>query len=126
MQSHSQQREILMPKDAADGESAVLSAIASWSEPHRSMGSRIHEVIKASAPSLQPKTWYGMPGYAQNGKVICFFRAGDKFKERYLTLGFNDTAKLDEGVMWPIAYAITELTAAEETKIAELVKKAAG
>lgn len=108
-----------------DGESAVLAAIARMPEPYNAMGERLHAIIKASAPALSPRTWYGMPAYARDGKVVCFFRCGDKFKERYMTLGFNDTAKLDEGHLWPIAYALTELTAAEEARIAALVKKAA-
>jgi uncharacterized protein YdhG (YjbR/CyaY superfamily) len=111
--------------DKADGESAVLAAIAAMPEPYRTMGARLHEIIKASAPTLSPKLWYGMPAYARDGKVVCFFRGGDKFKERYMTLGFNDEANLDEGALWPIAFALTELTAAEEAKIAALVKKAA-
>jgi uncharacterized protein YdhG (YjbR/CyaY superfamily) len=108
----------------ADEESAVLAAIAAMPEPDRAMGERLHAIIKASAPALSPKTWYGMPAYAKDGKVICFFRAGEKFKERYMTLGFNDGANLDEGGMWPIYFALKELTAAEEAKIAALVKKA--
>lgn len=112
--------------DKADGESAVLERIAAMPEPYRSMGERIHAIIKANAPTLSPKVWYGMPAYAKEGKVVCFFRSGEKFEERYMTLGFNDVAKLDEGAMWPIAYALTELTTAEEGKIAALVKKAMG
>ena len=108
----------------ADEESAVLAAIAAMPEPDRTMGERLHAIIKASAPALSPKTWYGMPAYTKDGKVICFFRAGEKFKERYMTLGFNDGANLDEGGMWPIYFALKELTAAEEAKIAALVKKA--
>ncbi len=111
-------------KDKADGESAVLAAIAAMTEPDRAMGARLHAIIKASAPALAPKTWYGMPAYARDGKIVCFFRSGDKFKERYLTLGFNDVANLDEGALWPIAYALTELTAADEARIGALVKKA--
>jgi len=111
-------------KGKADGESAVLAAIAAMTEPDRAMGARLHAIITASAPALAPKTWYGMPAYAKDGKVVCFFRGGDKFKERYLTLGFNDVANLDEGALWPIAFALTELTAAEEARIAALVKKA--
>lgn len=108
-----------------DGEAAVLEAIAAMSEPDRVMGERLHALIKASAPSLVPKTWYGMPAYARDGKIVCFFRDRQKFKERYMTLGFNDVANLDEGGMWPIYFALTELTAAVEEKIGELVKKAA-
>ena len=92
--------------------------------PDRAMGERLHAIIKASAPALSPKLWYGMPAYAKDGKVICFFRSGQKFKERYMTLGFNNEAKLDEGHMWPITFALKELTAAEESKIGALVKKA--
>jgi hypothetical protein len=108
----------------ADGESAVLAAIAAMPGPSRAMGERLHGVIKASAPDLSPKTWYGMPAYAKDGKVVCFFRGGEKFKERYMTLGFNDAANLDEGPLWPIAFALTELTAAEEARIGALVRKA--
>ena len=107
-----------------DGESAVLEAIASMPEPFRGMGERLHSVITASAPALSPRTWYGMPAYAKDGKVVCFFRGGDKFKERYMTLGFNDAANLDEGSLWPIAYALTELSATEEKRIGELVERA--
>jgi len=107
-----------------DGESAVLASIAAMPEPYRAIGERLHTIIKASAPALSPKTWYGMPAYAKEGKVVCFFRGGDKFKERYMTLGFNDAANLDEGHLWPIAFALTELNAAEEAGIAALVKKA--
>jgi uncharacterized protein YdhG (YjbR/CyaY superfamily) len=110
--------------EKANGESAVLAAIAKMPEPYSAMGGRIHAIIKANAPSLTPRAWYGMPAYAKDGKVICFFRGGDKFKERYMTLGFNDKANLDEGNMWPIAFALTKLTAAEETRIAALARKA--
>ena len=110
--------------DKADGESAVLAAIAEMQEPDRTMATRLHAIIKASAPALAPKLWYGMPAYARDGKVVCFFRGADRFKERYMTLGFNDKANLDEGHMWPIAFALTELTAAEEARIGALVKKA--
>jgi len=110
-----------------DQESAVLAAIAAMPEPYRAMGEQLHIIIKASAPSLSPRTWYGMPAYAnRDGKVVCFFRGADKFKERYMTLGFNDVANLDEGYMWPIAFALTELTAAEKARIGALVKKAEG
>ena len=109
----------------AEDEAAVLAAIAAMSEPYRAMGERLHAIIKASAPALLPKTWYGMPAYAnEDGKVLCFFRSADKFKERYMTLGFNDAAKLDEGSLWPVSFALTELTAAEEEKISAIVKKA--
>ncbi|MGA8071490.1 MAG: DUF1801 domain-containing protein [Halobacteriota archaeon] len=110
--------------DKADGESAVLAAIIAMPGPDRAVGERLHAIIKASAPALSPKLWYGMPAYAKDGKVICFFRSGQKFKERYMTLGFNNEAKLDEGHMWPITFALKELTAAEESKIGALVKKA--
>jgi uncharacterized protein YdhG (YjbR/CyaY superfamily) len=108
----------------ADGESAVLAKIAEMPEPDRAMGERLHAVIKASAPALSPKLWYGMPAYAKDGKVVCYFQAAQKFKERYATFGFNDTANLDDGAMWPTSFALTELTAAEEARIGELVKKA--
>jgi hypothetical protein len=110
----------------ADGEGAALAAIAAMPEPYRAMGERLHAIITASAPVLSPRIWYGMPAYAKDGKVVCFFRGGDKFKERYMTLGFDDKANLDEGRMWPIAFALTELTATEEAKIGALVKKAVG
>ena len=110
--------------DKADKESAVLVAIAAMERPYRTMGERLHAIIKTSAPALSPKLWYGMPAYAKNGKVVCFFRSGQKFKERYMTLGFNDVANLDEGYMWPIAFALKNLTVAEEAKIGALVKKA--
>jgi uncharacterized protein YdhG (YjbR/CyaY superfamily) len=107
-------------------EQAVLAKIAELTQPDRSMAERLHEIILEAAPDLAPKTWYGMPGYAKDGKVLVFFQGADKFKTRYATLGFNDIAKLDDGSMWPNAYALTELTAADEATIAELVKKAAG
>ena len=99
--------------DKADGESAVLAAIEAMPGPDRAVGERLHAIIKASAPALSPKLWYGMPAYAKDGKVICFFRSGQKFKERYMTLGFNNEANLDEGHMWPIAFALKELSAAK-------------
>jgi uncharacterized protein YdhG (YjbR/CyaY superfamily) len=108
----------------AEQEKAVLAAIAKMPEPDRSMGKRLHELIKASAPDLSPKTWYGMPAYAKDDKVVCYFTAASKFKSRYATFGFNDTANLDEGAVWPISFALKELTAAEEAKIVKLVKKA--
>ena len=111
-------------KDKAAGETAVLAAIAAMPEPDRSMARRLHEIIKASAPELSPKTWYGMPAYASDGKVVCFFTAASKFNSRYATLGFNDVANLDEGALWPTSFALKELTAAEEKRIAALVKKA--
>jgi uncharacterized protein YdhG (YjbR/CyaY superfamily) len=110
--------------DTKDGESAALATIAAMPEPYRTTGKRLHAIIKASAPALSPKVWYGMPAYAKDGKVVCFFRSGEKFKERYMTLGFNDVANLDEGSMWPIAFALKELTATEEARIGELVKRA--
>jgi uncharacterized protein YdhG (YjbR/CyaY superfamily) len=111
-------------KTEADGESDVLAKIAEMPEPDRSMGTRIHEIVKASAPDLMPKTWYGMPAYAKDGKVVCFFTPASKFKERYATFGFNATANLDEGAMWPTSFALTKLTATEEAQIGALVKKA--
>ena len=108
----------------AEGESAVLAKIAEMPEPDRAMAKRLHEIIKASAPALSPKTWYGMPAYAKDGKVVCFFQSAQKFNSRYATLGFSDTANLDEGAMWPTSFALKELTAAEEARIGALVKKA--
>ena len=113
-------------KDQADGESAVRAAIAGMAPKDRAIAKRIHELIRATAPDLTPKTWYGMPAYAKDGKVVCFFRDAGKFKERYAMLGFNDSAKLDSGSMWPIAFALPELTKADEAKIGKLVKKAVG
>src|SRR5215208_7109256 len=110
--------------DKADGESAVLAKIAEMPEPDRAMGKRLHAIIKASAPALSPKTWYGMPAYAKDGKVVCFFQSAKKFKSRYATFGFSDEANLDEGAMWPTAFALIELTATEEATISALVKKA--
>ena len=107
-----------------DGESDVLAKIAEMAEPDRAMAERLHAIITASAPGLSPKTWYGMPAYAKGGKVVCFFQPSQKFKSRYSTLGFSDTANLDDGAMWPTSFAVTELTEAEEKKIAALVKKA--
>jgi uncharacterized protein YdhG (YjbR/CyaY superfamily) len=109
---------------AVDAESAVLAKIAGMPEPDRAMGERLHAVITASAPALSPKLWYGMPAYAKDGKVVCFFQNAQKFNTRYATLGFNDAANLDEGTMWPTAFALTELTAADEARIGALVKKA--
>jgi uncharacterized protein YdhG (YjbR/CyaY superfamily) len=118
-------RERKAEAENANNESAVLEAIAAMSEPDRSMAKRLHAIIKANAPSLLPKTWYGMPAYAnKEGNVVCFFQNADKFKARYATLGFNDKANLDEGSMWPTAFAVKELTATEEARIAALVKKA--
>ncbi len=111
--------------DKADGESAVLAAIAAMPGPDRALGERLHVIIKASAPDLAPRLWYGMPAYAKEGKIVCFFQSAQKFKTRYATFGFMHKANLDEGAMWPTAFALTELTAAEEARIAALVKKAA-
>ena len=108
----------------ADGESDVLAKIAEMPEPDRAMANRLHALIKVSAPALSPKTWYGMPAYAKDGKVVCFFQSAQKFKSRYATFGFSDAANLDEGAMWPTSFALKELTAAEETRISALVKKA--
>jgi len=111
-------------KDREAGEKAVLEKIAELPEPDRSMAERIHAIVKANAPELMPRTWYGMPAYTRDGKVVCFFQAAAKFDARYATLGFNDSANLDDGAMWPTAFALKELTPAVEAKIAELVKKA--
>ena len=109
----------------ADAERDVLAKIAEMPEPDRAMAERLHAIIKASVPALSPKTWYGMPAYAKDGKVVCFFQSADKFKSRYATFGFNDTANLDAGAMWPTSFALKKLTAADEKKIGALVKKAA-
>ena len=109
---------------AEDDEQAVLAKIAEMPEPDRTMAERLHAIIKANVPDLSPKTWYGMPAYAKDGKVVCFFQAASKFKTRYATLGFNDPARLDDGRMWPTAFAVVELTKAEERRIAELVRRA--
>jgi len=111
--------------DKADGESAVLAKIGEMQAPDRVLAERLHAIITASAPALSPKLWYGMPAYAKDGKIVCFFQPAYKFKTRYATLGFNDSANLDEGALWPVAYALKELTAADEARIGELVKKAA-
>ena len=108
----------------ADQESDVLAKIAEMPEPDRAMAKRLHAIIKASAPVLSPKTWYGMPAYAKDGKVVCFFQSAQKFNTRYATFGFNDTANLDEGALWPVAFALKELTATEEARISALVKQA--
>ena len=110
--------------DKADGETAVLAKIAEMPEPDRAMAKRLHAIIKASTPALSARPWYGMPAYAKNGKVVCFFQSAQKFKTRYATLGFSAQANLDEGAMWPTAYALQELTPAEEARIVALVKKA--
>ena len=121
-------KETIMERKAAargeDQEQAVLERIASMSQPDRAMAERIHEIVRASAPDLEPRTWYGMPAYAKSGKVVCFFQDAAKFKARYATFGFNDAASLDDGNMWPTSFALTKLTAAEEATIAALVKKA--
>ena len=111
-------------KDKAEGEADVLAKIAAMPKSDRAMAKRLHSIVKASAPDLSARTWYGMPAYAKDGKVVCFFQSAEKFKSRYATLGFSDTANLDEGAMWPTAFALKELTAAEETRIVALVKKA--
>jgi uncharacterized protein YdhG (YjbR/CyaY superfamily) len=117
-------RELKAEARGANDERAVLEAIAEMPKKDRAMGKRIHEIVKASAPDLAPKTWYGMPAYAKDGKVVCFFQSADKFKARYATFGFNDTANLDDGSMWPTAFALKELIPAVEKKIGALVKKA--
>jgi uncharacterized protein YdhG (YjbR/CyaY superfamily) len=117
-------QELKSQANKADAEAAVLAKIAEMPEPDRSMGERLHAIIKASSPVLSPKTWYGMPAYAKDGKVVCYFQSADKFKSRYATFGFNDDANLDEGAMWPTSFALKELTAADEAKIRALVQKA--
>ena len=119
-------KELKAEARGANDEKAALEAIAAMPKADRSLGERIHAIVKASAPDLSAKTWYGMPAYAnKDGKVVCFFQSADKFKARYATLGFSDTANLDEGAMWPTSFALMKLTSAEEAKIAKLVKKAA-
>jgi uncharacterized protein YdhG (YjbR/CyaY superfamily) len=126
MKEYLQERQGAHPKAGADGESAVLAKISEMKEPDRAMAKQVHEIIKANTPGLMPRTWYGMPAYAnKDGNVVCFFQPAQKFKTRYSTLGFSDKAKLDEGAMWPVVYALKELTPAEEAKIVALVKKAA-
>jgi uncharacterized protein YdhG (YjbR/CyaY superfamily) len=117
-------REAKASRGKADGESDVLAKIAEMQGSDRALAERVHALVKANAPDLEPKTWYGMPAYASGGKVVCFFQSAQKFKARYATLGFNDRANLDEGAMWPTAYALTDLTAAEEERIAALLKRA--
>jgi uncharacterized protein YdhG (YjbR/CyaY superfamily) len=119
-------RELKAEASKADGESAVLEKIAEMQGSDRAMAERLHAIVKASAPDLSPKTWYGMPAYARDGKIVCFFQAGEKFKARYATLGFNDAANLDDGTMWPTSFALKELTAADEARISALVTKAVG
>src|SRR5436189_296153 len=110
--------------DKSDGENTVLAKIAEMPEPDRTMGERLHAIIKASAPALSPRLWYGMPAYARDGNVVCFFQSAQKFKTRYATFGFSDKANLDEGALWPVSFALKELTATEEARIAALVQKA--
>jgi hypothetical protein len=117
-------QEMKVAKSKADGESALLAKIAEMPESDRAMAKRLHAVIKATTPALSPTTWYGMPAYTKDGKVVCFFQSGQKFKTRYATLGFSDAANLDDGAMWPTAFALTKLTAADEARISALVKKA--
>ena len=117
-------QELKAEARGANDERAALAAIAAMPKSDRAIAERIHAIVKATAPDLSPKTWYGMPAYAKEGKVVCFFQSADKFKARYATFGFNDTANLDEGTMWPTSFALKELTAAEEAKIGKLVKKA--
>jgi len=117
-------KELKAAANQADSERDVLAKIAEMPDSDRAMAERIHAVVKASAPDLSPRTWYGMPAYAKDGKIVCFFQAADKFKARYATFGFSDEANLDEGAMWPNAFALTKLTAADEARIAALVKKA--
>ena len=117
-------RELKAEADKADGESAVLAKIAEMQEPDRAMAKRLHAIIKASAPALSPRLWYGMPAYAKDGKIVCHFQSAQKFNTRYATLGFSDAANLDEDSLWPVAFALKELTAAVEAKIGALVKKA--
>jgi uncharacterized protein YdhG (YjbR/CyaY superfamily) len=116
--------EARVDKSRAEGESDVLAKIAEMRGPDRALAKRLHAIVKASAPALSPKTWYGMPAYAMDGKVVCFFQSAEKFKTRYATLGFSDEANLDDGAMWPTAFALTKLTAADEARIGALVKKA--
>ncbi len=117
-------RELKAAADKAEGESDLLAKIAEMQEPDRAMAERIHAIVKANAPDLSPRTWYGQPAYARDGKVVIFFQPAHKYNTRYATLGFNDSANLDEGSLWPVAYALKKLTPAEEARIAELVKKA--
>ncbi len=119
-------RELKAESEKADGESALLEKIAEMREPDRSMAKRVHAMVKASAPTLAPKTWYGMPAYAKDGKVVCFFQSAQKFKARYATFGFSDEAHLDDGAMWPTSFALKEFNAAEEARLGALVKKAVG
>jgi len=124
IRERSQEQKARSGAGKADGESDVLAKIAEMSEPDRAMAERLHAIITASAPALSPKTWYGMPAYAKDGKIVCFFQPAQKFKTRYATLGFNDSAHLDDSGLWPIAFALKQLTATEEAKITALVKQA--
>jgi uncharacterized protein YdhG (YjbR/CyaY superfamily) len=124
MKERAQEQKAAARGSKADGESDVLAKIAEMPESDRAMAERIHAIVKASAPALSPRTWYGMPAYAKDGKVVCFFQSAEKFKARYATFGFSDKANLDEGAMWPTSFALTQLTEAEEAKIAALVKNA--
>jgi uncharacterized protein YdhG (YjbR/CyaY superfamily) len=128
MKEHAQELKTAARRRAgkADGESDVLAKIAELSAPDRVLAERVHAIVKANAPALSPKLWYGMPAYAKDGNVVCFFQSAEKFKSRYATLGFNDRANLDDGTMWPVAFALTTLTADDEARIAALVKQAAG
>ena len=127
MKEYLQERQGARPEVGADGEKAVLAKIAEMKEPDRAMAKRVHEIVKANAPTLTTRTWYGMPAYAdKDGKTVCFFQSGQKFKTRYATFGFTDKAKLDEGSMWPVSFALKKLTRAEEARIVALVKKAVG
>jgi uncharacterized protein YdhG (YjbR/CyaY superfamily) len=119
-------RERKANKSGVDGETDVLEKIAAMGDPDRSMAERIHAIVKASAPALRPRTWYGMPAYAKDGKVVCFFQSAQKFKTRYATFGFSDEADLDDGAMWPVAFALKDLTAVEEARISALLKQAVG
>ncbi len=119
-------RELKANENEVEGENAVLAKIAAMREPDRAMGKRLHAIIKASAPALAPRLWYGMPAYAKDGKVVCYFQSAQKFKTRYATLGFSDKANLDEGAMWPVAFALKALTATEEARIGALLQKAVG
>jgi uncharacterized protein YdhG (YjbR/CyaY superfamily) len=119
-------KELKAGAEKAAGESAVLAAIAKMPEPDRALGKKLHAIIKAAAPELSPKTWYGMPAYARDGNTVCFFQNASKFKTRYATLGFSDKARLDDGEMWPTAFALKKLTAAEEKRIVALLKRAIG
>ena len=124
MKERAQEMKAAARRGKADGESDVLAKIAEMPQPDRAMAERLHAIIKASAPALSPKTWYGMPAYAKDGKVVCFFQSAHKFNSRYATFGFSDEANLDEGRLWPVSFALKELTAAEEARIGALVKKA--